>query len=183
MDDALKEALRLRELGFAVHWLVAGQKRPIASEWASAPVMNTDDLRRTYKPGYNVGFRAGKWSVVDGKEICVLDVDVRGGALYAEEAYATARSIMLGKFAPNVLSGSGIGRHQYLGFKRGTAPERASTVLRQSDIWVSDCGRVTSTRQKNARPAWMIELLSTGKNVVLPPSIHPDTGKRYSWME
>ena len=29
---------------------------------------------------------------------------------------------------------------------------------------------------------WKLELLSTGKNLVVPPSVHPDTGKRYQWV-
>jgi hypothetical protein len=31
------------------------------------------------------------------------------------------------------------------------------------------------------RPAWEISLMSHGRQMVLPPSIHPDSGKRYQW--
>src|SRR5262249_46810530 len=29
---------------------------------------------------------------------------------------------------------------------------------------------------------WKLELFSTGKNLVVPPSVHPDTGKAYRWI-
>jgi len=29
---------------------------------------------------------------------------------------------------------------------------------------------------------WKLEMLSTGKNLVVPPSVHPDTGKPYQWV-
>jgi hypothetical protein len=182
MDDVLAEALRLRALGFAIHWLRAREKAPFANGWASAPIASVTELAETYRRGYNVGFRPGEFSIVDGGEIVVLDVDVRGGQAFADEAYAAAKSIMGGDFLPNVASGSGAGRHQYMKFKRGTSPKHAATVIRQADIWVSREGQLGRTRGEGAKPAWMIELLSTGKNVVLPPSIHPDTGAPYTWI-
>lgn len=181
MADMLAEALRLRKLGFAVHWLQRASKAPIAEGWVSAPVMDERSLRASYRPGLNIGFRPGRWSVVDGHEVCVLDVDLRGGPVYAEEAYAAANSMLAGAFAPNVISGSGPGRHQYLRFPVGQSPARAATTLRQSDIWIFSSGQVCPANTKEARPAWLIEILSTGKNVVLPPSIHPDTLKPYLW--
>ena len=63
MADMLKEAVRLRKLGFAIHWLVPGEKRPISNGWAEAPVMPVEELKKSYRVGYNVGFRPGKWSV------------------------------------------------------------------------------------------------------------------------
>jgi len=183
MDKMLEEALRLRRLGLAVHWLRPNSKAPIADGWAQAPVMTEGELRAAYRPGNNVGFRPGKWSLVDGKEVCVLDVDIRGGHPYAAEAYAAAVAMMgVDKF--DVVTGSIVGRHRYLKFPPGKSPPAAATTLRQSDIWIhQNTGKVCSTRSDGARPAWLIELLSTGKNVVLPPSIHPDTGKPYIFQK
>lgn len=181
MSKVLDEALRLRALGFAVHWLVPREKRPILQGWATANVMTMEELEASYKPDYNVGFRAGKHSVVGGKEICVLDIDVRGGPAYQDEAHAAARSI-LGDARFDVISGSGSGRHRYLAFPLGTSPASAATTLRQSDLFVDKQGRLQPAGAKDARPAWVIELLSTGKNVVLPPSIHPDTGRPYQFL-
>lgn len=181
MDKVLSEAVRLRTLGFAVHWLRPASKIPVLSDWARAPVMAPEDLIATYQQGYNLGFRPGEWSVVNGKEICVLDIDIRGGPAFAKEAYAAAHQ-MLGDGQFDVLSGSGVGRHRYLAFPIGTSPAKAATTLRQSDIYVdADSGKAALAGSPNAKPAWVIEILSTGKNVVMPPSVHPDTQLPYQW--
>jgi len=181
MSETLKEALRLRELGFAVHWLQPRTKIPLLSGWATAPVPSLEELERTYREGFNVGFRAGKYSIVDGREVCVLDVDIKDPT-YAEEAYACANVILKGGFLPEVTTGSGDGRHQYIRFPLGGSPKKAATTLRHSDVWVLG-GKPCASSMKGARPAWVIELLSTGKNVVAPPSIHPATGKPYIWRK
>jgi hypothetical protein len=181
MNDILKTALVLREMGFAIHWLVPREKRPLEEGWADAPVKTIAQLEQSYAAGYNVGFRPGKCSVVNGKEVVVLDVDIRGGAAFAEEAYAVANSVLGGAFGPQVKSGSGWGRHQYLLTPKGTSPDVSAKTLRESDIWILN-GEVCSPNTKGAHPAYVIELLSTGKNCVLPPSIHPDSGKPYQWL-
>lgn len=183
MDEVLTEALRLRKLGFAIHWLRPASKVPIADGWSQASVMDEAALRASYRRGLNVGFRPGRWSVLEGREICVLDIDIRGGTAYQDEAYAAAKSMLGGAYQPHVVSGSGVGRHQYLAFAKGCSPSKAATTLRQADIWIDDAGRYCSAGTPNARPAWLIEILSTGKNVVLPPSIHPETNKPYTWAE
>jgi hypothetical protein len=180
MDLMLQEAIRLRKLGFAIHWLKPNSKAPVMAGWSQAEVMDEAELIRTYGRGNNLGFRPGRWSVVDGKEICVLDIDIRGGKDYAEEAYAAAQSLMGDLYLPSVISGSVIGRHQFLGFPIGGSPDKAATTLLESDIWVCD-GQPCDRHQKAAKRAWQVELLATGKNVVLPPSIHPETGKPYVW--
>ena len=180
-NDVLKTALALREMGFAIHWLVPGEKRPIAAGWADAPISSVAELEKSYRNGYNVGFRPGKYSVVEGKEVIVLDIDVRGGEPFAKEAYAVAASVLGGAYNPQVQSGSGWGQHQYLLVPKGKSPACAATTLRESDIWILD-GKVCCPQTKGGRPAYVVEVLSTGKNCVLPPSIHPDTGKPYQWL-
>lgn len=180
MTEMLQEALRLRKLGFAIHWLIPGEKRPVESGWADDLIKSAEDLKKSYRPGFNVGFRPGKWSVVKGREICVLDIDIRGGAAFAEEAYCAAAA-MLGDKSFDVVSGSGVGRHRYLAFPIGASPQSAATTLRQSDVYIDRDGKLCSPGAEGARPAWLIELLSTGKNVVLPPSIHPDTQQPYQF--
>lgn len=182
MDEMLKEAQRLLKQGWAVQWLGHASKVPIATGWAQAPVMTAAELRASYRPGYNLGFRPGKWSVVNGQELVVLDVDIRGGPAFAEEAYAAARQLLDGK-GFSVESGSIVGRHAMLLVPIGTSPNCAATTLRESDVWVDKTsGRIVKPKSPESRPAWQIELLSTGKNVVLPPSIHPDTNQPYRWI-
>jgi len=183
MDEMLKQAIALRKQGYAIHWLRPGSKIPVASGWADAPVMDVNQLKATYQPGYNLGFRPGKWSVLNGKEIVVLDVDIRGGEPFAAEAHAAALNLLDGgEF--HIISGSGVGRHTHLAMPPGSSHACAATTLRQSDVWVHNETRAICPQgTSDAKPAWLIELLSTGKNVVLPPSIHPDTHQPYRWIE
>jgi len=183
-DEAVIEtAQRLRKLGFAIHWLRFGTKVPIETGWSGLPVKSPEELIRTHEPGNNVGFRAGLPSIVDGFAVVVLDVDIKHPD-YAEEAYAAAKSLMGGNFAPTVISGSGVGRHQFLRVPLEKMTNKAATTLRRADVAVlNDEPRIVRLGTPKSKPVWTIELLSTGKNVVLPPSIHPDTGRQYEWAD
>lgn len=182
MDETLRTALDMREIGFAVHVLRPRSKIPFTEGWAKAPVLSAGELTRSYRVGCNIGFRPGRWSVVEGHEIIVLDVDVKGDSEDAEGAY-TAASQLAGKpIEYSVKSGSKFGMHLYLRTPVGSSPDCAATTLAQSRTWVSADGQRHTSRAPGCKPAWTVELLSTGKNVVAPPSIHPDTGKPYLWL-
>jgi hypothetical protein len=126
-------------------------------------------LRTTYKPGMNLGFRAGRWSRNGHDAIVVLDGDVRDER-YRHEMRAAWKSLV-GPFPPTVLTGSDC-PHLYLRCPPDKAPNVAAITLRSSDLQI-----------RRGVPAWKIELLSTGKNVVAPPSVHPDTGKEYRFVD
>jgi hypothetical protein len=183
MDDTLKTALEMRSVGFAMHYLRPRTKVPLLSGWSEAPVMSEQQLIDNYQPGYNIGFRAGKWSLVDNREVVVLDVDIKGNAADAAEAYREVDRLLGMAVDYTVQSGSGAGRHLYLFMPVGTSPATAATTLSRSPVWVAEGGRL---RQASAapgyKPAWTVELLSTGKNVAAPTSIHPDTGNPYTWL-
>jgi hypothetical protein len=184
MDEVLRTALLMREMGFAVHYLRPQTKIPVRAAWSDAPVMTALELNKAYRAGYNVGFRAGKWSVVGGYEIVVLDVDVKGGGKDADQAYAVVERLTGGHVDYTVRSGSGYGLHAYYRAPIGTAPAKSTTTVAQATSWVADGGRLRrDSAAAGYKPAWTIELLSTGKNVVAPPSVHPDTGNRYVWLE
>ena len=70
---------------------------------------------------------------------------------------------------PLVITGGG-GRHFYFHFPEDRLPTRQATVLQQS------------TEMLNGKPAWTLELLAAGHACTLPPSIHPETGKPYGWV-
>lgn len=63
----LVEALRLAVLGFAVHWLRPPEggkpdgrgKAPIDKGWQHRPWLSPQQLRETYRPGFNVGIHTG----------------------------------------------------------------------------------------------------------------------------
>jgi Bifunctional DNA primase/polymerase, N-terminal/Protein of unknown function (DUF3987) len=177
--NVLDAAIELCASGFAVHWVRPRSKAPVEAGWSTATVPTANELTASYRTGNNVGFRAGTWSTVDGSAICVLDVDVRGGAKYQNEALAAAEAVYGGPIEYDVVSGSGHGRHKYLRFPPGQVPNKAAMALMTSEVYVLPSGTVCKKSDKGAKPAWMVELLSTGKNVVAPPSIHPDTGKPY----
>lgn len=158
--------------GFALHWLKPRSKAPLTDGWSRAPVPDPDGLRRTYKQGYNVGVRLGEPSAVAGGFLHVLDIDIRVDDL-ADEAWDAVRAL-LGDIDPDslpcVASGSdGASRHLYF------VSERAfySRKLVVSEGKHRDNGRW--------RYDYEIELFGTGKQVAMPPSIHPDTGKEYTW--
>ena len=176
-------ALRLCKLGFAVHWLRLRSKAPVEAGWPDLPVKTAEELMRTHQPAFNLGFRAGAPSIVDGLALVVLDVDIKHPD-FAEEAYAAAKSLMGGNFRPTVISGSGVGRHQFLRVPLEKAPNKAALTLRSADVAVlNDEPRIVRLGTPKSKPVWTIELLSTGKNVVLPPSIRPDTGRQYEWAD
>lgn len=174
-----KSACTHQALGLAVHWLKIASKAPVVSGWSNAPILTPENLLRTHEPGFNVGFRAGEYSEVNGFNVVVLDIDIKHPD-FANEAYAAANQLMGGNLKYTVISGSEVGRHQYLLVSKEHTPSKAATTLRQSDIAVKN-GHTVPLGTEGSKPAWTIELLSTGKNVVMPPSIHPDSHKNYSW--
>ena len=79
-------------------------------------------------------------------------------------------------WSPRVRTGSG-GSHFYFVMDGKNLPTK-TLVLRQSKDeveWQED------GKTKNG-PAWKIEFLWAGHACTLPPSIHPDTGKPYAWV-
>lgn len=75
-DEIHDAALAYCARGFAVHWLCPKSKAPIAAGWNAAAVATAEKLGASFRIGNNVGFRAGNVSTVDGRPVCVLDVDV-----------------------------------------------------------------------------------------------------------
>lgn len=164
----------LVEAGFAVHWLRPKTKRPFGDKWSTAPVASMDDLEASYRSGFNVGVRLGRYSNVAGLFLHVLDVDIRESEM-ADEAFERLHGLFPGfdlDSLPMVRSGSGgSSRHLYL----LTDQPFASKKLAHSKTKFTDS-------QGKRHWDWEIELFGTGKQVVLPPSIHPDTGNPYEWV-
>lgn len=171
MADLLENAVALRKRGFAVHRLKPQTKRPIGDDWSDKPVMSVADLQKEYRPGENIGVRLGEPSVVDGEFLHCIDLDIRDTALADEAMDALKRLLPEVETLPTVISGSGgKSRHFYL---------TADKAFRSRKLAHSDQNFVGQDGKKHW--AWEIELFGTGKQVVLPPSIHPDTKKPYRW--
>ncbi|MGZ2381772.1 DUF5906 domain-containing protein [Rhizobium brockwellii] len=163
---------RLAKAGFALHWLHPKSKRPIGNDWAAKPVASLSELNRTYRDGNNVGVRLGKWSKVDDLYCHVVDLDIRVGE---EVDIALSRLEKLFpdyRCYPVVQSGSmGESRHFYI---LSDKPFPSKKLAHSSTKMLDDEGKEHWT--------WEIELFGTGKQVAIPPSIHPVSGKPYRWL-
>lgn len=158
-QETLDSVADIVAAGAALHWLRPRSKAPIASGWSTAPRASLDDLRAAYVDGCNVGIRLGEPSKTEAGYLHILDLDVRKPEAEAEAWAALRRLVPTADELPTVISGSGTGRHFYF---------FSDTPLRSRKLAKGD--------------GWEIELFGTGKQAVLPPSIHPDTGQPYSWQ-
>ena len=162
--------------GFAVHWLREQSKAPVEDSWSTVPRKTFEQLQADYKDGLNVGVRLGEWSKVGGGYLHVIDLDIRKDEL-VDEAHACLSALIPGyEKQPYVISGSGgESRHFYF----VTDKSFASKKLARSEGFemVYDPKKGRPVKKHN----WEIELFGTGKQVAMPPSIHPDTGAEYVW--
>jgi RecA-family ATPase len=165
----------LVEIGAALHWLKPRQKRPIADGWSEAPRATRADLERQHIPGANIGIRLGEYSETPAGYLHLIDLDIRKPEA-ASAAWAGVRRLVPNlDELPTVISGSGAGRHFYF---FSPTPLRSETLAKSegfSYVFDHKLGREVKKHD------WEIDLLGTGKQAVLPPSIHPDTGLPYCW--
>lgn len=86
MDSRLREALRLVELGLAVHLLHPRSKEPIAEEWQRAPALDAELLQILYRPGMEIGIHTG---LVPGARlpVVVLDLDTPDSVAWARSRF------------------------------------------------------------------------------------------------
>jgi predicted P-loop ATPase len=157
----LNEIKHFHKMGFSMWYLHPKQKRPIGDNWTSLPNKTLDDLKGEFKEQNNIGVRLGEASKIKGRGyLACIDVDVKDPE-YKTEAIKKLGELTAGKGNfPVVYSGSGNGsRHVYCVTKK---PFKQITVAKHKD-------------------KWEIVIYSTGRQMVLPPSIHPDTGRAYKW--
>ena len=192
-DEILNEALRLHKMGMAIHWLHNKSKRPIESKWTSGPRKNWDELKKTYRKGLNVGVRLGTPSKIKDKFLAVIDVDVKStDPAHSAEVQEHLKKLLPKNVLPEVNSGRGNGsKHFYILTPTPIKPFKA--VQSKDLVKVLMPSVMPSKREVAAlsdeelskgirlRPAWEIALMGDGQQVVLPPSIHPDSGKSYVW--
>lgn len=167
----------LTDAGFCLHWLHPRQKRPIGDDWSTKPFADAATLRRRHSPGNNLGVRLGLLSAVGSGYLHVIDLDIRE---WADPAEAHAELAGLGfpslKGFPSVISGSGgASRHVYFISDKHFSSKK---LLKSPGFrMVFDPAKGRDVKKHD----WEIELFGTGKQVAMPPSIHPDTGLPYRW--
>lgn len=167
----------LVEEGFAVHWLHPRAKRPIGDDWSTRPVASWEMLDATYRNGNNVGVRLGRWSKVSDHYLHVVDLDIRKPEK-KNEAYAELRKLFpkIDTF-PCVVSGSG-GESRHFYVLSDQAFDSKKLAHSKGSHTTFDVAKGRDVKHWD----WEIELFGTGKQVAMPPSIHPDTGNPYQWL-
>lgn len=180
-DNFLTEAERLYKIGFPIHWLYPNSKRPIEKGWTKGERTPWEVLKKKYEPGMNVGVRLGL-ELTPGMFLGVIDCDVKSeDPKHVHEMANTLWELfpeLRAYFTPKVITGRGNNScHFYVRTDQPIVPKR----LEQSSEKVTLKMRVKGKLQDCIRPAWEISLMGQGQQVVLPPSVHPDTGKTYFW--
>lgn len=173
--NMLTEAKRLYDLGWPVHWCHKKQKRPIDVGWQNRPSKTWEELEHQYEEGMNLGVRTGfpvPTGYIKGSEtgyLVALDCDLKSKEDKHRDEMLQAVHDLLGPLLSKtwvVMSGRGNGsRHLYF-LANSQCP---SKLLAKSSEKVGN---------KNA---WEVSFMSLGRQVILPPSIHPETKKPYSW--
>lgn len=158
----MKEELkRLHELGFALIPLRVKSKAPREGEWTQGARKSWSQFQKSCVTNGNAGVRLGKASrLSDGTFLACIDCDVKKPS--AQKAMEKALESFVGDWwlegAPVVWSGRGGGaRHLYVRTKK-TFPQW--TIAIEED--------------------WQIVAYSEGRQMVLPPSVHPEGGL-YRW--
>lgn len=176
LDEILGSCLTLADEGAALHWLRPKSKAPVENAWSTAPVYSLPELIKRHQAGYNVGIRLGQPSRTAYGYIHVIDLDIRDDAIAGEAWAALLSLIPKARLLPSVVSGSGgNSRHLYFFTEKPLKSRKLAKSEAFSMVFDPQKGRDVKKRH------WEIDLFGTGKQVVLPPSIHPDTGQPYRW--
>jgi predicted P-loop ATPase len=193
--NTVDKVKHLYEMGFALLWLYPKSKRPIGDDWQKGTRKSWDKLKFDYKSPMNVGVRLGEASCFpDQSYLCVLDCDVKSSdPIHLKEMEKALYEFCPAyEFAPRVLSGRGGGScHIYFRTKN---PQHSFKALRSAHKVKVYMPSVSASKvdiegltdeEINAgyrmRLAWEIDVFGEGKQVVLPPSTHPDTLRPYEW--
>lgn len=193
--EAIEEVKRLHDMGFALLWLYPKSKRPIGNDWTTGKRKSWDQLKKEYKKAMNVGVRLGTPSKLkDGTFLCVLDCDVKSSdPIHLKEMEKALMSFCPShEFAPRVLSGRGGGSCHF--YFRTKEPQQAFKAIRSGhkvkvfmpSVQASATDAAELTQEEldagyRMRLAWEVDVFGEGKQVVLPPSTHPDSLKPYVW--
>lgn len=159
-STVLEAARELHGQGFAILWLYPKEKRPIATKWTKGERQSWDELEKSYRKGYNVGVRTGTPSKIGDKYLACIDVDIKKPE-FKVQALSFLKTVTLGTKFPEVRSGSGNGsRHLYC-------------------LTVKPFKMLTLAKHPGE---WEVCVYSDGRQMVIPPSVHP-SGERYRWCD
>lgn len=191
-SPVLTEAKRLWDLGWHVHWIRPNSKAPVRSGWSKGERESWEQLAKTYQLGMGLGVRMG--TKVDGGYLANIDVDVKSGkARHYLEALEKLKSIYGGIYDVSPRVGTGYGMRLFVltkepvqSGKLGASHQQVRVKMPTAPVTAQQKKSLTAEELAQGwrfRPAWELELMSEGRQVVLPPSVHPDTGKAYAWAK
>lgn len=155
----------LTNQGFSLLKIKPKAKTPIGKNWQKGKSLTNIQALKALEDNFNLGVRTGVASRISKNEcLVVIDFDIRtkDDAIKAE-AISTLKTLIgdLDKF-PVVISGSFTGSaHIYLKCNINELPK---------------------SQYVNNTTNWNIMLCTTGKQVIIPPSIHPVSGMQYKWL-
>jgi len=200
-DKVFLEAKRLYDLGFPVLWIKKNSKAPAGgSGWQE----RRDDwatLAKTYQKGFGVGCQTGKNAELpSGRFLAMIDLDLKSRDMTHRNE---AKAAFIAAFGEDILKApcveSGNGRRYLLTTRepvdafKGPKSEARVRVFMPSLVGRADKGKVDPSVESGEitqaeydkgwriRPAWEIDIMGTGRQGVLPPSLHPDTDSLYVW--
>lgn len=162
--------------GASLHWLHAKAKNPVDARWSELPNRSESDLRLSYRPGLNIGIRLGQPSQIGGDFLHLVDLDIRDASKAVEAWTALLALWPAAKGFPSVVSGSG-GESRHLYFLSPEAMRKRKLARSDGFTMVFDPAKGRDVKKFD----WEIDLLGTGAQAVLPPSLHPVTGQPYRW--
>lgn len=162
----LSDLKSLYDAGMALIYLHPNEKRPLQDGWTKRPKKTWEELKADFDPRYNIGVVLGAPSkMAAGGYLACIDVDVKDER-FKDTAYAKLKELLSTVTSastldcPTVASGSGSGScHLYC---------------------VSDEPFKMVEIEKH-KGQWEIAIYSLGRQMVLPPSRHPN-GKPYVWV-
>lgn len=195
--DILKEAKHLYDMGWATHWIKPNSKAPVKADWTNPVRDDWDTVKKEYHQGYGLGVRLGESSKIGDGYLANIDVDIKSSDVrHREEALSFLESKFpaLINSAPIVKTGYGLRlfvktKTPMKSGKLGASPEECIVYMPMADKSKQqraavEKGKLTQKQLDEGyriRPAWEVEFMSTGRQVVLPPSIHPETKRPYIW--
>jgi hypothetical protein len=151
--------------GYSLLPLREKSKIPMENNWPCAKSLTPLEAEAHRNAGHNLGLRCGSKSKISNNDgLIVLDFDIRTDDSKEKRKALSELHSLIGalKDHPRVSSGSQNGScHIYLSCPVSSMPK--SQILKKTKDWE-------------------IQLCAEGRQVVIPPSTHPGSGRKYSWV-
>jgi len=159
----LEAALQMGENGYRVVPIGAGQKFPPIQEWQKQATDDQQTLERWFAshPEWGLGWKMGLQA--DGRYLVAVDVDVKSGGVESLNSLLEQYQLTE-EFFDTVRARTGGGGMHF--------------VFEFDPAWIEEVGLTN-----RARLAPGIDIRAEAGQIVVYPTIHPETGKPYFWAD